>query len=314
MISLMLDSGAFGAWKRGIELPLDDYVSYVKANAKAVTSYVNMDVIPGDKGRMVHTPSAVEQSAGASYKNLQYLKRRGLSPIPVFHQGETFKWLERLLDDGEDYIGISPYFKSHRADVASWLVECFMCIKKRRGYVKTHGFGMTQHDLIIKHPWYTVDSTTWVIQAAYGLVFFPQYHNGQFDYVRQPIKFSATGKAKSIDYRRQLKYLGPIGQRAVNLFLDEVGITLEELCESAEPRVRMRLLYFQKLEQYKRTLTDTPFSIVFATNLSAHPRNKLLNDCGEHDRLLSYFDLRDVPGSVLSQYVKEGFVYKRASK
>jgi hypothetical protein len=35
------------------------------------------------------------------------MKDAGLKPLPVFHHGEHFSWLERMLADGESYIGIS---------------------------------------------------------------------------------------------------------------------------------------------------------------------------------------------------------------
>src|ERR1700677_2471910 len=106
-LSIALDSGAFSSWRRGIDLPLKDYTAYCKANKEHAAMYVNMDCIPGENGLMDHSQSSIEKSAAKSYENLQIMKAAGLRPVPVFHQGETFNWLDKMLEDGETYIGIS---------------------------------------------------------------------------------------------------------------------------------------------------------------------------------------------------------------
>ena len=58
--------------------------------------YVNLDSIPAKK-----TLEAREAAARQSYKNQQVMKEAGLHPIPVFHQGENWLWLEKMLKDGE---------------------------------------------------------------------------------------------------------------------------------------------------------------------------------------------------------------------
>src|SRR5690554_1780501 len=107
-VKLMLDSGAFSAWKMNQPIDLRDYIDFLKQTDGLLESYVALDVIPGQGGRMVRTYEAVEASAKASYRNLEIMRDAGLRPIPVFHQGEDFKWLNRLVEDGEEYIGISP--------------------------------------------------------------------------------------------------------------------------------------------------------------------------------------------------------------
>ena len=80
---------------------------------------------------------AVEQSAKQSYHNLQVMKDAGLSPIPVFHQGERFDRQQRMLDDAESYIGLSPFSRSHRSDIIAWLDQCFAVLKSTPD-VQTH--------------------------------------------------------------------------------------------------------------------------------------------------------------------------------
>src|SRR5580692_1929900 len=86
-ISLMLDSGAFSAWKRGISINLAEYIAYIKKHEHLLASYVCLDQIPGKPG-VKRTQAEVDDAAAQSYKNQQTMKKAGLTPIPVFHQGE----------------------------------------------------------------------------------------------------------------------------------------------------------------------------------------------------------------------------------
>ena len=42
-----------------------------------------------------------------------------------------------------------------------------------RPIVKVHGFGLTSLPLMMRYPWYSVDSSTWVQWAANGMVLVP---------------------------------------------------------------------------------------------------------------------------------------------
>ena len=103
----MVDSGAYSAWKQPKHkrkpIDLDAYISFCIANQAYIDTIVNLDVIPGEDGRKP-TFGEVEDSAKKGYSNLKKMEEHGLSPIPVFHQGEDMYWLERLL--GEGYIRI----------------------------------------------------------------------------------------------------------------------------------------------------------------------------------------------------------------
>jgi hypothetical protein len=105
-IELFLDSGAYTAWTKGQTIDVRDYIKFVREAEPWIAIYANLDVIPGGSDR-VRTTADAEASAAQSVRNLQIMKDAGLKPLPVFHQGEHFRWLDRMLVDGEDYIGIS---------------------------------------------------------------------------------------------------------------------------------------------------------------------------------------------------------------
>lgn len=344
-IELFLDSGAFGAWKRGIELPLKEYIAFIKKHERLVRGYVAMDVIPGlpawrseetgarAGGRASNTREVVEASAAKSYENLQRMKDAGLNPVPVFHQDEDYKWLEKMLKDGETYIGISPYLKSHRNKILEFLDTSFsiVCDAKGRPTVKTHGFGMTNPVLIARVPWYSVDSTSWAIGAGYGHIMVPVYEGGKANYRKPPIQVSVSGMRG--EAKRQLEgwaQLQPLHYDAVMRFLDECELTITQVRNRSDARRHAIVKYFQGLEavcqditfqhrvDYKNTARhwdpdrkaprrwSPAFKMIYAASPHAIALNTVLNERGVTQRLLSFFDLRDKRDDFLENYINTG--------
>ena len=106
-MDILLDSGAFSAWSLGERIDLSAYIGFVRANKDLIYRSINLDKIPGDFGIREWRPEEIEAAAAASYANQQKMKGAGLNPIPVFHQDEHFRWLEKYLADDEDYICLS---------------------------------------------------------------------------------------------------------------------------------------------------------------------------------------------------------------
>lgn len=174
---LFIDSGAFSAHTKGKVVDVDDYIDFINSIDQYVYIFAQVDKIPGVFGK----PKTDEQLASApkeSWDNYLYMRTRVKSRdklLPVFHQGEDFKWLKNMLEftheDGKhiDYIGISPANDVSVQSKAGWLVEVFKIIKASSNpNVKTHAFGMTSLYLLEQFPLTSADSTTWVISAANG--------------------------------------------------------------------------------------------------------------------------------------------------
>ena len=177
---IFLDCGAYGAWKHGITLDLDQYMSYVKLNQPLFHSHPNLDIIPGTDGS--------ERAATQSYQNQQRMKDAGLSPMPVFHRGDDFKFLERYLADGETSIALAvlPWDVPEHVKV-SWLSQCFSLITVQgRPAVATHGLAITGRRLLHRFPFTTADSRTWLLSGALGKIMVPLCIDGRFDYRRRP--------------------------------------------------------------------------------------------------------------------------------
>lgn len=141
-LHLFLDSGAFSAWKNGIEINIDDYIQYIQNNH--IGKYIVLDIV-GDPE--------------LTYKNLKYMESKGLQPIPVFHLGSDKKYLEQLVNEGYYYICLGGTVGSNRNKRIEFFDECF------NNFPDTyfHGLGMTDPQLLLKYPWFSADSTTWLI-------------------------------------------------------------------------------------------------------------------------------------------------------
>lgn len=151
---------------------VDSYAEFVKKHKTAIDYYVNIDAIRNPK---------------LSWKIQQYLQNKhGLRPLPVVHVGTDPKWIDKYIADGHDYIGFGGIAKSIlNGGVTGWIDRMFTHICPGPSYlpiVRVHGFGVGNYQHIIKYPWYSIDSTTWVKMAYYGQIHIPEKRNGVFRY------------------------------------------------------------------------------------------------------------------------------------
>lgn len=341
-VNLMLDSGVFSAWNRGLPpLSVKEYCAFIKDNRELLGTYVAMDAIPGTFGNKP-TQEMVEKSASTSYANLQKMKDAGLTPIPVYHQGERFYWLEKLLKDGEPYIGISSAKDLWVAEQRRWLDEVFSILTDAKGkpYVKTHGFGITRPGFIFRYPFYTIDSTTWSLSAGFGKIFVPVYVDGKPDYLRPPLNVIISGvqQKSASTQKRQFEGMGEKQREVITRYLrDEVGLSVLETRYGTTNRRRALLTYYLRLGEHLTNrrfedrlgsrvisqLVDLDLSgrkaqsfnltMMFATSLSREWAS-LMNEVGATNRLLSYFELKDRPSEVLEAFVKTGVIGKYVKK
>jgi hypothetical protein len=146
------DSGAFSAHTVGAAVDVDDYADWLARWSPWLTLYANLDVL-GDPR--------------ATRANQQRLEDRGLHPTPVFHAGSPWAELERYLAEGYTYIALGGLVGKPLSAVRPWLAKVFRIVS---GAAALHGFGVTNWDLLRRFRWHSVDSTTWVGSARYGLV------------------------------------------------------------------------------------------------------------------------------------------------
>ena len=100
-------------------------------------------------------------TAELTLKNQKIMKEAGLRPLPVFHIGEPFEYLEYYIKR-YDYISLGGMVGVPKNTLILWLDECFgkhICDEKGMPKVKIHGFGLTSFSLMFRYPWYSCDST-----------------------------------------------------------------------------------------------------------------------------------------------------------
>lgn len=170
----ILDSGAYSAWRQKKKIDVEAYLAFIRQYQHLFHYVVCLDTIPGEFGA-VPSPAEVERAAELSYENFLYMKEAlgnlvGVERlIPVYHQGEQLHHLERLIEAGASYVGISPTNGLPLPERIRWGREVMKLVPKT---VKTHGFGITTRDPdeCIFH---SMDSSSWSMSSGYGIILAP---------------------------------------------------------------------------------------------------------------------------------------------
>lgn len=251
---LWMDSGAFTAWTRKEQIDLDEYIQFCLDRIDIIAYVVNLDVIPGEFGQKNLPPEEIERSAGLGYQNYRYMLSKGIPKdklIHVFHQGEDFKWLKKLVTE-IPYIGLSPANDRTTPEKIMWLDQCMPYVTNRDGYpiVKFHGFAVTSLRLMLRYPWYSVDSTSWQMHASYGHIIVPTFQNGQYDYESNPLILTISKESPQIkNAGKHFDTLPPMAQQIITNYIESKGFVLEELQTDYLKRSEMNVIYFKDLSE-----------------------------------------------------------------
>lgn len=111
-----------------------------------------------------------------SYDNWIWLRSQGLDILPVYHPGTDEKYLRKYLRQ-TDYVSIGAIANIHRGELMKVLKIIWkdhLLDKRGRPLYRVHGLGITSYKVMKAFPWYTVDSTSANIRAAYGTMLLPQ--------------------------------------------------------------------------------------------------------------------------------------------
>ena len=233
---LFIDSGAWSAHSKGKEVNIDDYIAFLNEYDDYFYIYAELDKIPGE----FRKPKTIEQQLEApviSWQNYLYMKDKVKSRdklLPVFHQGEDFKWLENMLeytheDTGKHipYIGISPANDSSITGKIAFIKKCFEVIQKSSNPdVKTHAFGMTSLDILEQYPFTSADSTSYLICAINGHIMT------DYGFI-------------NVSNRRLLKNnaLFLEDKSLINSIVSKYGFTLDDLSENIANRTIYNMKY-----------------------------------------------------------------------
>lgn len=265
--SLFIDSGAYSVHSQGFEKVskgrfatfqdmVDEYIEYVNSIDDHIIAVAQFDEIPG-KFRQDKTPEDYVISAEKSWENFLYMYPKMKSPeklIAVFHQGERFEHLGRMLEWKDDkgnslpYIGISPSNDRSVGEKDVYLKEVYDFIAKSSNpNVKTHLFGYTSMTGLPKFPWYSADSTSHRLRAAYNKVFTVKWGT---------ISLSTTRETTTKSDRAFQETADPETLREFLDIVEGYGLTLEDMVNESWARTVFDVLQIQeylRLNPYKPT-------------------------------------------------------------
>jgi hypothetical protein len=221
-VDLFLDSGAFSAWTQKLQIDIKEYIAYIKEHAGLFKVYANLDVI-GIGGKQPN-----KLTAEATLKNQKIMEKAGLSPLPCFHFGEPFEYLEYYVKNYE-YLALGVAGNSGTT-LIPWLDECFqkyICDENGLPKIKVHGFAVTSLKLMLRYPWYSVDSTSWVVTGRMGSIFVPRYKNGEWLYDENSWKIAVSGRSPSNkEAGKHITTLNPIEKRILTDYITQKGYKL----------------------------------------------------------------------------------------
>lgn len=223
-VNIFLDSGAFSALTQGIEIDINQYIDFIKKHLDVLEVYANLDFIPGK-----NTASSKKISAEKTLQNQRIMEEAGLSPLPCFHVGEPLEYLEYYIKN-YDYIALGGMVGKQKSTLIPWLdmvFEKYICGKNGMPKVKVHGFGLTSLPLMLRYPWYSVDSTSWVMTGRTGAVYVPRYRNGKWAYDENSwvvaVSSRSPGKA---DAGKHIDTFPPRHKQVILDYLQEKGYQL----------------------------------------------------------------------------------------
>jgi len=250
---IMLDSGAYSAWRAGKEVDFKEYMRYlhylIDKYPDADFEYVNLDVI-GDGEK--------------SYKNWMTMRDNGLNPMPVWHLTSSHSWLVKYLKLTDrvalSWFGQMPYRR--RILSLDYLWTKYLTNDKNMATARVHGMGVADFRILQRYPWDTVDSTSWLLTAAMGDVFVPKRKKGEWSYDVRPNRVTMSGKVLRWSHGRVLGHrLSQHEQKAVEEYMKVAGGEVLEgddgVKNSWRPRRRLNSRYYW--EFVRRLKVPRPF-------------------------------------------------------
>ena len=232
---IMVDSGSFTAYTKGVVIDIDDYCNFINEIGDYIEVFVAVDEVPN--------PAAMDYTmAEKTWENYLYMLKK-INPkyrdklIPVFHYGEDFKWLKNMLEytheDGShiDYIGLAISLEGTNTVRINWANECRAIIDRSSNpNVKTHAFGVGVKSVLKYINVTSTDATSWVKRAAYGMISIDDNTVYISDIQKENHKKGAHYETKSLAY-----------QEAVERTIKERGYDIKELETDCYARAKFNI-------------------------------------------------------------------------
>lgn len=214
-MKIFLDSGAYSAWTKKENIHLQDYIDFVKQHEPLLDVYCNLDDI---------------ESPEKTWANQREMERQGLKPLPVYHTGEPPKYLDMAME--YEYFGVGGMALSSEPSRIFWFNTVFekVCPVSNDCFPthKVHGFGLTSPKLVLMYPWYSGDSTSWVLYGKYGMILIPQrsYQN-EPDFTQSPRTIFVSSVSKTrYEQGEHIQNVSPMDKKLILNYIEGRGYKL----------------------------------------------------------------------------------------
>lgn len=174
---IMIDSGAFTAWSKQIDLDVDKYLAWINKWDKYITNFGQIDVIPPKDA----TYKEINECCKKTWDNYLYMTERMNSPkklLYTFHYGEPYKWLRQALEyrdkEGKpiEYMAIGGLVGRTTRERKTFLEACFALIQNSSNpNIKVHGFGVSSKKMWTHFGFESCDSFTPGMNANHGFTY-----------------------------------------------------------------------------------------------------------------------------------------------
>jgi len=235
---LFMDSGAWSAYSRGIQLSVETYGQFLLKWSEYISVACNLDAI---------------REPEKTRRNMEILEDMGVDQkvklMTVFHQSEELGVLTELLDEGRRYIGISPEEYGGAQAQRSWLMyEVIPFLQPHRHY---HLFGVGSTKIVREFVQatdtsclITADSRSWAKHAEVGVVILP---TGE--------RISLSEQCTPHDH---YSCLSALEQVTIGRLLHEYGLRWENILgsesEKVDPRKRFNAMSLVRFQHHLNSL------------------------------------------------------------
>ena len=228
---VFLDSGAFSAFTKGVEVDLPGYCEYIKRNEDIIEKV--------DDSLLASVLDGIGDPL-KTYENQKAMESRGVRPLPCFHYGEDERYLEYYVAN-YDYITLGGMVPISTPQLRLWLDRIwdrYLTDEAGRPRVKVHGFGLTTVSLMERYPWYSVDSSSWVqIARVGGMLLLPD---------AKVINVSDQSPNRKVE-GQHIDNLTPVQREAIEAKLRACGVDTDRMRETYLSRWCYNIWAFDQL-------------------------------------------------------------------
>jgi len=211
-----MDSGAFSFKSYGMKTaPIESYIRFIKEKEPILELYANLDVIG---------------SAEDTWKNQKIMEDAGLSPLPIYHPlSDDIKYLHKCVDNYE-YFAIGGIAHNPALSLRVRVLDnCWNIICDKNGMPKNkvHGFGLAAPRLMLRYPWFSTDTSSYMDYGQYGMILIPKIIHEEYTYDVPPSKVFITHRSpKKEEEGRHYDSMTSFEQTAILDYLDSKNIEL----------------------------------------------------------------------------------------